>query len=167
VITMQAVQRCVEECPTAHASLRGFCNARRLSLRSRVELLEQLSDVVGNAYRRGFAFREFTADTVEVDYAHGQLALRVGDEVTLLPRADRDWVRGIATADVLVAANVIHLGRVIAAITGHEDAFLLEVAREAMSLDHRVRPSSAVAVQARLREWLERSNGFAMRWSWA
>ena len=165
---MNAVLRREDEsAPATHATLRAFCVARSLSLRSRVELLEQLSDVVANAHRRGFAFRTFTADTVEVDYADGQLALRVGEEVTLLPVVDRQWARGIATADLLVAANVIDLGRVIAAIVGHEDAELSNLARDASSLDCGVRPRSAATVQARVREWLERSNWVAMRWSWA
>ena len=163
---MGAVLRCVEE-HRSRTSLREFCAARTMSLRSRVDLLEQLSAVVANAYRRGFAFREFTAGTIEIDYAHGQLAMHVGDEVSLLPSTPRSWARGVSTADLLVAANVIHLGRIIGELVGVADASLTALVDDATSLDPAARPASAVVVHARLREWLERSDWVVMRWSWA
>ena len=151
--------------------LQVFCDERRLSLRSRVELLEQLCSVVVAAHARNVAFRDFTSRSVKVDYQDGSLALSLGETIGFEERASKSGA--FSTAELLRATNVVFLGHVAEAIIGADllrrDASLSEIVGRAQVLDRERRFASAAQLRDRLRAWLadETAERFSMRWSWA
>ncbi len=150
-----------------------FCDERRLSLRSRVAVLEQVCGTIAEAHAMSFAFQAFDAQSITVDYVDGQLAICVGETVPV-PRLVRSeaTLRALPVADLLIASNLIFLGRVVRDVLGEQarnDEFLALVCGRATALNPADRFENAAQLRDRLREWLSPPghDTYPMSWTWA
>jgi hypothetical protein len=171
-------------------SLQDFCDTRRLSLRSRLELAEHVCSLVSAAHDTGSGFLRISSRTVNVEYVDGGLSIDIPGAIAIARSRDGErsaFGTGRFSAGQLVrAANVVELGQMVADLTGRTarlDDRLRTVIERATSMQTGYRLDSVVQLRdeiAHLRraceacsnstpalaaEGAERS--FAQRWSWA
>lgn len=179
----------VDPSQTGTQSLEDFCETRRLSLRSRLELVEHVCSLVCAAHDAGTGFLRISSKTVNIDYAGGGLSIDIPGSITI-PRA-REGERAtpgtgrFSSGQLIRAANVVELGQMLADLTGRVarlDPSIALVVQRATSMQSDCRLESVLALRdevaalRRAREICSESApalagqaepGFAQRWSWA
>lgn len=170
-------------------SLHDFCGTRRLSLRSRLELVEHVCSLVCAAHESGSGFLRISSRTVNVEYVEGGLSIDIPGSIAI-PRSREIDRPGQGTGrfdsgQLIRAANVVELGQMLADLVGRVarlDRSVAEVVERATSTQPGRRLESVhalrdeVAALRRAREACSESapalavgadHGFAQRWSWA
>ena len=171
-------------------SLQDFCDSRRLSLRSRLELAEHVCSLVAAAHESGSGFLRISSRTVNVEYVGGGLSIDIPGAVAIARTREGDRAAfgsgRFSSGQLIRAANVVELGQMLADLTGRSaklDERISEVIERATSLQPGRRLDSVAILRdeiahlrraceacsnsapALAREGAERS--FAQRWSWA
>jgi len=172
-------------------SLHDFCETRRLSLRSRLELVEHVASLVAAAHESGSGFLRISSRTVNVEYVDGGLSMDIPAAIPA-PRPREDPNRTVTTGrfdsgQLIRAANVVELGQMLVDLTGRIsrlDPRLSDVVSRATDLQSARRIPSVAALRDEitlLRRACEASStstpalavadgadrSFAQRWSWA
>lgn len=169
-------------------SLEAFCDSRRLSLRSRLELVEHVCSLVCAAHESGSGFLRISAKTVNVEYVAGGLSIDIPGAIAIPGQSsgERPRVTGRFSAGELIrAANVVELGQMLADLVGKVarlDPSVAAVVQRATSMQSGRRLESVHALRdeitllRRAREACSDSapalaagceTTFAQRWSWA
>lgn len=171
-------------------SLVNFCDGRRLSLRSRIELAEHVCSLVCAAHDSGSGFLRISAHSVTVEYVEGSLSIDIPGSIEIPRQRDGDRVQRdgsrFNSSQLIRAANVVELGQLLAEITGtlaHFDRNVARVVERATSMLagerlesvhalrdeitrlRRAREACSSSTPALAKEGADRS--FAQRWSWA
>lgn len=170
-------------------SLHEFCDSRRLSLRSRLELVEHVCSLVCAAHESGSGFLRISSRTVNVQYVDGGLSIDIPGAITI-PRPRDGESAGLGTGrfssgQLIRAANVVELGQMLADLVGRIarlDGSVADVVERATSMQSTQRIGSVrvlrdeVAGLRRAREACSSTPAlaaggtdpsFAQRWSWA
>ena len=110
--------------PDTTLTLRAFCAGRKLSLRSRIEIFENVCALVYAAHATQMVFSSLTVDDIEIEYVDGTLSIELpepmnigGDAARNQLNAPRDGQPRFTRTDVMRAANVISLGHVLKELT--------------------------------------------------
>lgn len=171
-------------------SLQDFCDTRRLSLRSRLELAEHVCSLVAAAHDTGSGFLRISSRTVNVEYVGGGLSIDIPGAIEIARSREGDrtaFGTGRFSAGQLIrAANVVELGQMLADLTGRTarlDDRVREVVDRASSMQAGRRLDSVAELRdkiATLRRACEACSSstpalaaegadrsFAQRWSWA
>lgn len=169
-------------------SLETFCDARRLSLRSRLELVEHVCSLVCAAHESGTGFLRISAKTVNVEYVAGGLSIDIPGSIAIPGHlaGEKPRVTGrFSSGDLIRAANIVELGQMLADLAGRVaklDPSVATVVQRATSMQSGRRIESVhalrdeVTVLRRAREACSESAPalaagheptFAQRWSWA
>lgn len=155
-----------------HSAILVFCDERRMSVRSRLEVFGEVCSLVAAAHAIGTGFARIAHDTVTVGYFGGGLTIEIAGQMPLKesrPAAqasappDGQW-RRFTSADMVRVINVFELGTLLGQLMGHVTA--LDPAITALvdrmtnvSADCRLRNIDDVAAEvARLRKLAERSS---------
>lgn len=171
-------------------SLHEFCESRRLSLRSRLELVEHVCSLVCAAHESGSGFLRISSRTVNVEYVDGGLSLDIPGAITIPRPRDGDHsgfgTGRFSSGQLIRAANVVELGQMLADLVGRVarlDRSVADVVERATSMQSASRLGSVQALRdevaglRRAREACSQStpalaaggvdHSFAQRWSWA
>ena len=171
-------------------TLQEFCDSRRLSLRSRLELAEHVCSLVNAAHESGSGFLRISSRTVNVEYVGGGLSMDIPGAIAISrSRAGDQAAFGsgrFSSGQLIRAANVVELGQMLADLTGVTaklDERVADLVARATSMQSGQRLDSVAILRdeiatlrraceacsssspALAREGAERS--FEQRWSWA
>jgi hypothetical protein len=132
-----------------------FCAARRLSLRSRLEIVEHVCSLVGAAHETGSGFLRISGGTVMVQYAEGGLSIDIPDAIALPGAAnnaarERGETGRFSAGQLIRAANVVELGHMLADLAGRVaklDRRVADLVERATSLRSTARVSSALELR--------------------
>ena len=169
-------------------SLQDFCDSRRLSLRSRLELVEHVCSLVCAAHESGSGFLRIASQTVNVEYVDGGLSIDIPGSIAIPGwREGERPVSGtgrFSSGQLIRAANVVELGQMLADLVGRVarlDPTVADVIERATSMQSACRLQSVHALRdevtalRRAREACSASapalaagadHSFAQRWSW-
>ena len=171
-------------------SLQEFCDSRRLSLRSRLELAEHVCSLVSAAHETGSGFLRISSRTVNVEYVEGGLSIDIPGSIAISrsregDRAAFDTGR-FSSGQLIRAANVVELGQMLSDLTAQPAQFdrrVRDVIDRATSmqagrrLDSVAQLRDEISVLRRACEACSNStpalagggvdHSFAQRWSWA
>jgi hypothetical protein len=170
-------------------TLAEFCARREMSLRSRVELVEQVCALVVAAHAAGMGFLHINPNSVEVHYRTGGLSMDI-EGVVPLPaetvsggdRRQNPW--RFCSADVVKGANVVELGHLLRAMTADlapDHPEMKVVVDSVTNMRHPLRLTTAKDLHhalVRLRSGLEPGReshwqagagdtNYQQRWTWA
>ena len=171
-------------------SLQDFCDTRRLSLRSRLELAEHVCSLVAAAHESGSGFLRISSRTVNVEYVDGGLSIDIPGAIAISSSREGDRAAlgsgRFSSGQLIRAANVVELGQMLGDLTGRTarlDERVRDVVERATSMRTGTRLDSVAMLRdeitrlrraceacsnstpALAREGAERT--FAQRWSWA
>lgn len=171
-------------------SLHEFCASRRLSLRSRLELVEHVCSLVCAAHESDSGFLRISSTTVNVEYVGGGLAIDIPGAIAI-PRSSVGERAAAGSGrfnsgQLIRAANVVELGQMLGDLVGRAarlDPTIADVIERATSMQSARRLESVhalrdeVAALRRARQSCSESTpalaagaadpSFAQRWSWA
>ena len=169
-------------------SLHEFCESRRLSLRSRLELVEHVCSLVCAAHDSGSGFLRIASSTVTVEYVDGGLSIDIPGSITIPAGHNTHHATGsgrFSSGQLIRAANVVELGQMLGDLVRRVtrlDRTVTDVVERATSMQSARRLESVhalrdeVAALRRAREACSESapalaagadHSFAQRWSWA
>lgn len=169
-------------------SLQDFCDSRRLSLRSRLELAEHVCSLVSAAHETGSGFLRISSHTVNVEYVEGGLSIDIPGAIAISPDGDNAafGTGRFSSGQLIRAANVVELGQMVADLTGPTaklDDRVRDLVDRATSMQTGRRLDSVSELRDRicvLRRACEACSSsapalaiegadrsFAQRWSWA
>lgn len=103
-------------------SLEAFCESRKLSLRSRLELVEHVCSLVCAAHDSGSGFLRISCKSVNVEYVGGGLSIDIPGSLAIPgARAAGETRMGtgrFSAGQLIRAANVVELGQMLADLVG-------------------------------------------------